>query len=142
MSVNYWSVTGYGVNLEGNIFDLKKVSSILDLEDDFEDLEGLESPFSGYIGDIVLQDVIEEALSQKGFEMHSKYLNYQDTGNNQMGSFLLYNPSYPWRMSDEEKMLKEGDIQNMILEVLETITILSRDEIIERFEEVYLGGEG
>lgn len=142
MSVSYWAVQGYGINLEGEIFDLDKIIKMLGWnKDDFIEDEA-ESPFNGYIGDLNLQDIIEDVLAKDGFEKHSRYLSYQNTGANEMGEYLLYYPSYPWNMSEEEKSLTREDIAEMITEIVEAITILSKDEILKKLENVCLGGEG
>ena len=142
MSISYWSVNGFGINIEGDIFDLNKIVNLLNLDRENFTEEDFKNPFNGYLDDWTLQELIEEVLEQEKFEKHSKYLYYVNTGNNDLGEYLLYSPSYPWNMSEEEKALTEEDITNMIVEVLEAITILSRDVIVQNLEYVSVGGEG
>lgn len=143
MSISYWAIEGYGVNIEGEIFDLKKVVKELGLdEEDFDEEDFKESSTFMFLGDICPFDIIDTMLGKPEFFKHSKYLSFTGTGNGDNGTYLYYCPRYPWHMDEEEKNITKEEIEQMIVDILLRVTVLSEKQIRENFEDISTGGWG
>lgn len=142
MSISYWAIEGYGVNIEGEIYDLKKVVKELGLdEEDFDEEDFKESSTFMYWGDICPLEIIDTMLGKPEFLKHSKYLSFADTGNGD-GMYLYYCPRYPWHMDEEERNITKEEIEQMIVDILLRVTVLSEKQIRENFEDVSTIGWG
>lgn len=139
MSVSYWALQGYGVNVEGEIFDLDKLIKELGL--DAEDYQEDERAV-GCIDDMWTVDIFDAILAKPEFLWHRQYLSIGTTGNNDNGEFIFYCPNYPWYMSQDEKNMTQDRIEQMLVDVLLKVTIWTEEEIREKFEDISTGGEG
>jgi hypothetical protein len=130
MSICYWAVRGYGIEIKEEMFDtdkLKKNPILADLEDDeFEDA------------------LIEPGLFQEVIKNASPYLDFGDSGSMDTGKFLMYFSNNPWDMSKEEKTLTKEEIEDQIVNFLAKYL---KDEyteewIRENIDDISVGGAG
>ena len=138
------SIKGYGVSLSGEIINLKKVLDLLEIPiNEREDYKNIDETFAEVHDELEIdsEEIISLILKKKGFEKHSRNITYENTGYAFGGAFLVYTPKNAWEMTDEDKQITKEDIQKMIIEILNEVTNLTDNEIIDAFEEIALGIE-
>lgn len=88
-----------------------------------------------------MDDIIDTILEAKEFEKQRKCLEYADDGLNN-NKYLLYTPSYPWKMDNNERELSKEHIETMIVEVVQSFSNLNKESILRRVYDISIGDIG
>ena len=133
--INY----GYGIDLHGLAItkDVKKIEKFLSLAPEykksihqhFEDMGITEPTFDDYADvdsdfpALGFANVIKGVLEEISGLFITACENFDDH------VFVMYQPDYPWNMSEAEKALSQDDIDNLFLKAKIVIEDLTEEDI-------------
>lgn len=145
MSMDYWSVSGIGVNIEElfvkRMLNPHKVLDLLGTK-----IKGMEKASKDELWEEMdwvtdVSDLVCE-LTSKGSENFSNLLIEASTGNMDRGVFILYSPNYPWNMSDFEESLSMKDVEDELVRLLSLVMDEDESDLRALIQEVYEPGCG
>ena len=142
MSIQYWSVSGIGLEIT-NVTTEKIIEFVRNHSKDEQILEDfsklswneLEKAYADYVynSDYGVRSILSEIISKETNLSISYNVDCEDNR-----EYLLYIPKYPWQMSEEDfKLTKEASLRN-ILEPYRKELDLNVDNI-DYYEVYYFG---
>ena len=142
MSIQYWSVSGIGLEIthvtaEKIIEFVKNHSKDEQILDDFSKLSWneLEKAYTDYVynSDYGVRSILSEIISKETNLSISYNVDCEDNR-----EYLLYIPKYPWQMSEEDlKLIKETSLRDILEPYREELDLNSDN--IDYYEVYYFG---
>lgn len=136
MSMSYYGIVGYGVNVEkfANKINKDKLISLLKDEDVYE--EGYDD-YTSYLNGQPYNWLAEMFWYSYGW--FDNILTYEDSEN---CSYLYYPAMLPWELKPSEKSINKEDVDEVIIDTIQSLADVSRSDILSEIgyiNDSYLG---